>query len=293
MPRITVVGSSNTDMVVRTPRFPQAGETLLGGEFFLFAGGKGANQAVAAARLGGHVRFVARVGDDLFGRQALEGFKREGIDCSAVSTDPQLASGTALITVNEAGENTIVVASGANDALRSALLAPISLEANEYVLTQLETPLETVMALAERTDRLVLNPAPARELPDDLLQRVYLITPNETETRLLTGVRVTDQQSATAAATLLRQKGVQHVIITMGAAGAYYQGPASSFITPAPCVKAVDTTAAGDVFNGALVVALSEGRSMRDAVAFAIRAASLSVTRMGAQTSAPYLTELR
>lgn len=280
-------------MVVRTPRFPQAGETLLGGEFFLFAGGKGANQAVAAARLGGHVRFVARVGDDLFGRQALEGFKREGIDCSAVSTDPQLASGTALITVNEAGENTIVVASGANDALRSALLAPISLEANEYVLTQLETPLETVMALAERTDRLVLNPAPARELPDDLLQRVYLITPNETETRLLTGVRVTDQQSATAAATLLRQKGVQHVIITMGAAGAYYQGPASSFITPAPCVKAVDTTAAGDVFNGALVVALSEGRSMRDAVAFAIRAASLSVTRMGAQTSAPYLTELR
>ncbi len=292
MSRITVVGSSNTDMVVKTPRFPQPGETLLGGEFFLFAGGKGANQAVAAARLGGQVRFVARVGDDVFGRQAVEGFEREGIDCSFVSSDPKLASGTALITVNGEGENTIVVASGANAALGVESITELDLGEDEYVLTQLETPLETVRELAQRIHRLILNPAPATQLPDELLDGLFMITPNETETQLLTGVRVTDESSAARAAELLRSKGVRHVIITMGAAGAFYAGPDESFTTPAPHVTAVDTTAAGDVFNGALVVALGRDEDMREAIAFAVRAASVAVTRMGAQDSAPRLGDL-
>ncbi|WP_420460548.1 ribokinase [Neolewinella sp.] len=292
MSRITVVGSSNTDMVVKTPRFPQPGETLLGGEFFLFAGGKGANQAVAAARLGGQVRFVARVGDDVFGRQAVEGFGREGIDCSHISVDPKLASGTALITVNGEGENTIVVASGANAALSVESITKLDLEEDEYVLTQLETPLETVLELVKHTDRLILNPAPATDLPDTVFDGLFMITPNETETQLLTGVRVTDETSAAQAAELLQSKGVQHVIITLGAAGAFYLGPGTSFMTPAPRVAAVDTTAAGDVFNGALVVALARGEDIRDAIAFAVRAASVAVTRMGAQDSAPRLSDL-
>ena len=279
-------------MVVKTTRFPQPGETLLGGEFFLFAGGKGANQAVAAARLGGQVRFVARVGDDVFGRQAVQGFEREGIDCSRVSVDPELASGTALITVNEEGENTIVVASGANAALLPALV-PLDLAAEDYVLTQLETPLATVVTLAQRTDKLILNPAPASQLPDSLLAGLFAITPNETEVQFLTGVTVTDEDSGAGAAQILRDRGVQHVVITMGAAGAYYAGIDDSFMTPAPQVTPVDTTAAGDVFNGALVVALARGDNMRAAIAFAVRAASVAVTRMGAQDSAPRLADLK
>ena len=292
MSRITVVGSSNTDMVVKTPRFPQPGETLLGGEFFLFAGGKGANQAVAAARLGGKVRFVARVGNDVFGRQAVAGFEREGIDCSAVTIDAELASGTALITVNGDGENTIVVASGANDALYPELIHKLAFSADEYIITQLETPLETVAALVQRSNHLILNPAPARELPSGLLRQLFLITPNETEAQLLTDIPVTDRISAAQAAAVLQEQGVQHVFITMGGAGAYYRGAEGEFTVPAPRVTAVDTTAAGDVFNGALVVALAEGKSMRAAVEFAVRAASVSVTRMGAQASAPRRSEL-
>ena len=279
-------------MVVKTTRFPQPGESIIGGEFFLFAGGKGANQAVAAARLGGQVRIVARVGDDLFGRQAVEGFEREGIDCSLVSVDPQLASGTALITVNAEGENTIVVAPGANMALTPSLVEGLDFAADEYVVTQLEMPLETVLALAARTDRLILNPAPGAALPDGLLDGLFMITPNETETQLLTGVRVTDEATAARAAELLRGKGVQHVIVTMGAAGAYYAGADDSFTTPAPRVTAVDTTAAGDVFNGALVVALARDEGMRAAIAFAVRSASVAVTRMGAQDSAPRLFDV-
>ncbi|THH41271.1 ribokinase [Neolewinella litorea] len=293
MNRITVVGSTNTDMVVMAERFPAPGETILGGQFFLFAGGKGANQAVAAARLGGQVRFVTRVGEDSFGRQAVEGFLREGIDCSAVSIDDRRASGTALITVNAAGENTIVVAPGANEALTPERLQYLDLAPDEFVLTQLETPLETVQALARRTDHLILNPAPARDLPDSLLRRLFLITPNETELHLLTGLPVTEEgNSVVAAAQALLAKGVQQVIVTLGRAGACYVGHDQTFFVPAPSVRAVDTTAAGDVFNGGLVVALAEGQSIRDAVAFAVRAASISVTRMGAQASAPLRSEL-
>ncbi len=292
MARITVVGSCNTDMVVKTERFPQPGETILGGEFFLFAGGKGANQAVAAARLGGEVRFVTRVGDDAFGRQAVKGFLKEGIDCSAITVDPKRASGTALITVNAAGENTIVVAPGANEGLVPSLLEHLVFETEEYVLTQLETPLDTVQALSHLTRKLVLNPAPAQPLSNVVLSQIFLITPNETELQLLTGQPVTDRASIVRAARMLLDSGVGHVIVTLGKAGAYYCGRTEAYLTEAPRVEAIDTTAAGDVFNGALVVALAEGRAMREAIVFAVKSASIAVTRMGAQASAPYRSEL-
>lgn len=292
MARITVVGSSNTDMVIKTEHFPLPGETIVGGEFFLFAGGKGANQAVAAARLGGEVRFVARVGNDVFGKQALAGFEREGMDCSLVITDEETASGTALITINREGENSIVVAPGANARLSPEQLDTLTLQDGEYVLTQLETPLETVVAVSERGGRLVLNPAPAQPLPDSLLRRLYLITPNESELALLTDTEVTGTAEVQRAAQALLNRGVRQVVVTLGAAGAYYTDGRQAFMVSAPSVRAVDTTAAGDVFNGALVVALSEGKDMREAIGFAITAASLSVTRMGAQASAPYRHEL-
>ena len=289
---ITVIGSSNTDMVVKTDRFPQPGETIIGGKFFLFAGGKGANQAVAAARLGGQVRFVARLGDDLFGRQAREGFEREGIDCTYVRTDPEVASGTALITVDASGENSIVVAPGANDRLSPDDLAGLESTEADILLAQLETPIPVITAAARLPGRFVLNPAPAAELPAELYANLYLITPNETEAELLTGIRPVDGLSLKAAAEVLRERGVANVIITLGSQGAFYLGEAGTFISPAPKVEAVDTTAAGDVFNGALCVALSEGADWGAAVKFAIRAASLSVTRMGPQASAPRRAEL-
>lgn len=293
MKSIIVIGSSNTDMVVKTERFPKPGETIVGGEFFLFAGGKGANQAVAAARLGGEVQFVARVGDDLFGRQAVDGFKAEGIDCTAVKTDPDHASGTALITVDASGENSIVVAPGANNALVPADLAGIDFTTAGLVLMQLETPLDTIIAAVNAAPgKCVLNPAPAQTLPPDVLKGLYLITPNETEAELLTGVLPTDPASCVRAAKILHNAGVLHVIITLGAVGAFYSDGTSSFSIPAPAVKALDTTAAGDCFNGAVVVALAEGKDWRTAIEFAVKAASISVTRMGAQVSVPRRSEL-
>jgi ribokinase len=296
--KIVVIGSSNTDMVVKTARFPRPGETIIGGEFFLFAGGKGANQAVAAARMGGQVVFVCKVGDDLFGKQALEGFKIEGIDTDFAAVDPVRASGTALITVDEKGENSIVVAPGANDALDNHDIdkATSALRTAEIVLLQLEIPLPAVEHAAHRAfemgKKVVLNPAPARVLPSTLYPCLYAITPNETEAQLLTGVEVTDEASARSAAEVLYERGVQHVVITLGAKGAYYFDGKNGMMVPAPVVKAVDTTAAGDVFNGALAVGLAGGSDWPAALALACRAASISVTRMGAQASAPRWTEL-
>ncbi len=293
MNNLIVVGSSNTDMVVKTERFPKPGETIVGGEFFLFAGGKGANQAVAAARLGGKVSFVARVGDDLFGQQAKDGFLAVGIDCQHVTTDPHHASGTALITVDASGENSIVVAPGANNALLPEHLSLVDFATASFVLMQLETPLETILAATKAAPgKCVLNPAPAQPLPANLLNGLYLITPNETEAELLTGVLPTDPASCVRAAKVLHEKGVENVIITLGAAGAFYSNGNDHFTVPAPKVKAVDTTAAGDTFNGALVVALAEGVGWRAAIEFAVKAASLSVTRMGAQASVPERSEI-
>jgi len=295
---IIVVGSSNTDMVIKAAKFPHPGETILGGEFYLFPGGKGANQAVAAARLGGNVIFIAKVGNDIFGEQALQQFKREGIITDYIAKDPDRPSGVALITVDSKGENTIAVAQGSNGALSpdDVQKAESEFEKSDIVLTQLETPLQTILHVAKLVGkfrkRLILNPAPGMKLPDDLFPSLYLITPNESETEVLTGISVRDNSSIKRAAEKLKEMGVANVIITLGSEGAYLYTDAGGKHIPTKKVKAVDTTAAGDVFNGALAVALSENRTLEQAAEFANHAAAISVTKMGAQASAPYRKEL-
>lgn len=296
--QILVVGSSNTDMVVQTTKLPAPGETVLGGTFFMNPGGKGANQAVAAARLTGNVTFVAKVGADIFGEQAVAGFRQEGIDTSYIQTDPAHPSGVALINVDAAGENCITVAPGANAHLRPTEVdtALTAVGADTLVLVQLEIPLDTVThaisEAASRGLRVILNPAPAQPLPNELFPHLFVITPNETEAELLTGIRVDDLESAGQAAQKLHDMGVSNVIITLGSKGAYLSTGTESQLIPTAPVKAVDTTAAGDCFNGALAVALAEKRPLADAIAFACKAASISVTRMGAQASMPRRTEI-
>jgi ribokinase len=277
---------------------PAPGETVLGGDFFMNPGGKGANQAVAAARLGGEVHFVCKVGKDVFGETALQQFKQDGINTQFVTQDPLAPSGIALINVDAKGENCITVASGANNCLSKGDIDAASeiFEAGDFVLTQLETPLETVVyaakIAAKKGLKVVLNPAPAAELPAELFPHLYAITPNETEAEILTGVAVTNLLSAEKAANILLNKGVQHVIITLGADGAFYKTAYETEPIPVAKVEAKDTTAAGDCFNGALVVGLSEGMSWTEAITFACKAASISVTRLGAQASMPRLEEL-
>lgn len=296
--RILIVGSSNTDMVIKTQKFPSPGETILGGKFLMNAGGKGANQAVAAARTGGNVTFVGKIGNDIFGKQAVQQLKEEGINVDFVSVDEENPSGVALITVDSKGENSIVVAPGSNGTLSSSDFDKASnvLDESEYVLMQLEIPISTVEHIAQmagkKQKKVVLNPAPAARLSDELLKNISIITPNESEAELLTGIKVTDEQSALKAASLLHAKGIETVIITMGAAGAFLLSQGKHEIIRAPKVEPVDTTAAGDTFNGALVVALSEGKSITESIAFANKAAAISVTRIGAQASVPYRKEI-
>lgn len=298
LPHILVVGSSNTDMVVNAARLPLPGETIMGGRFFMNPGGKGANQAVAAARLGACVTFVCKVGNDIFGQQAIDTFRNEGIDTSSVLTDAELPSGVALITVDAHAENCIVVASGSNANLLPADLSGVekSVEQSDVVLLQLEIPMETVEYIAGlakgKGKRLILNPAPAQTLSSSLLKNLYLITPNETEAGLITGIKVVDDTSACLAAKELCRMGVQHVIITRGSKGALVYSDLQMEYVPAVRTIAVDTTAAGDVFNGALAVALGEGKVLLEAVRFANRAAAISVTRPGAQNSIPFRNEL-
>lgn len=296
--KILVAGSSNTDMVIQTRKFPGPGETLLGGRFFMNPGGKGANQAVAARRLGGTVSFVGKIGNDIFGKQAIQLLEDEGIAVDFVATDPDLPSGVAMITVDAHGENSIVVAPGSNGSFSPSDfdLALSELETCHMVLLQLEIPIATVAYIAESAFRsgkkVILNPAPADQLPENLFQHIHLITPNESEAEMLTSIRISDEESARLAATALRDKGVEIVIITMGAAGAYVLSDDFAGVVSAPKVNAIDTTAAGDTFNGALVVALSEGKILRQAVDFACKAASVSVTRIGAQSSIPFRNEI-
>jgi ribokinase len=298
MSRVLVVGSSNTDMVVRVPRLPGPGETVLGGTFALAAGGKGANQAVAAARAGGEVTFIARLGDDLFGEQALAGFAADGLDTRFVTQTPGLASGVALIAVDDRGENSIAVASGANALLsvEDVVRAEESFAAADIVLIQLESPLDAVTAAVrlagEKRVPVLLNPAPACALDDGLLRRVAILTPNEHEAAVLTGLRVESGTDLRHAAVRLRKRGPGTVIMTLGARGVFvadenFEGP-----LPAFTVHPVDTTAAGDVFNGALAVALAEKTALGKAIRFAQAAAAISVTRPGAQPSAPTRAEI-
>jgi len=297
MNKIFVIGSSNTDMVVKTERLPLPGETRLGGTFFMNAGGKGANQAVAAARLGGHVTLVTKLGNDIFGKQTLEGFKKENIDTRYVFFDNSVASGTALIIVDKEGENSIVVAPGANANLLPADIQKVkNIGEAAVLLMQLEIPMETIAFVADLAksnhQKLIINPAPAQKLEDEFLNGLFLITPNETEAFLLTGIQVVDRETASAAASVFLNKGVQHVIITMGRQGVYFQNNHIKLKVEAPFVKAIDTTAAGDVFCGALTVAVTEMMDWEPAIQFAVHAASISVTRMGAQSAAPYRKEI-
>lgn len=297
---VVVVGSVNVDLVVRAARLPRPGETVGGGTFFKAHGGKGANQAVAAARLGAAVGLVARVGSDSFGDEALAHFGREGLRTRHVTRDPTHATGVAVITVDAAGQNAIAVAPGANAALTPADVdrAADSIRNARVLVTQLETPLETVwhaVRLAAGSGvPVVLNPAPApdRPLPADLLGAVAVLTPNESEATALSGVPVVDEASARRAAVVLRASGVRTVVVTLGERGVLIADATGTELVPAPRVRAVDTTAAGDAFTGALARYLAAGLDVREAARRACAAASLSVTRVGAQPSLPTAAEL-
>ncbi len=299
-PRILVIGSSNTDMVVKADKLPAPGETVIGGIFMMNPGGKGANQAVAAARLEAEVTFVTKVGNDVFGKQAIEGFRQDNIQTEFVFSDAENPSGVALIGVDQRGENSIMVAPGANAHLKikEVTQAIDGIEETEWLLLQLEIPLETVIAVVEHGVRkglkIILNPAPAQQLPSEIYPHLFAITPNETETQLLTGITVDAQNldSLKQAAQWFLSKGVKNVIITLGSKGAFLFGDEGGKIIVAPSVTPIDTTAAGDVFNGALTVALAENKTLPKAVDFACKAAAISVTRMGAQTSAPTRKEV-
>ena len=297
--KIVVLGSTNTDMTIHDKRLPVAGETISGGTFMMSPGGKGANQAVAVARLSatrGACTFVAKVGDDLFGRDTAQRMKREGIDARLI-VDRKAASGTALILVDAKGQNVISVALGANGTLSTKDVASLrkEIENASALLLQLETPIKTVLAAAQWAHAagvpVILNPAPAARLPKALYACLDWITPNETEAELLTGVKVTDVASAKKASAVLRRRGVKNVLITMGARGCYCD--ACGRIFPCKKVKAVDCVAAGDTFNGAFVVALAEGRDVAAAIDFAQKASAISVTRRGAQASIPLRREVR
>ena len=298
---VVVVGSSNTDMIIQMKSIPRPGETLLGGRFSIAPGGKGANQAVAAARAagpGGKVTFVAKVGQELFGDQTIAGLKKDKISTDYVFRDKKNASGVALIYVAEDGENSIGVASGANGALSPADVKKAAkvIAESDILVMQLETPLPTVLEAAKTADKagvpVILNPAPMQPLPEELLRKVTILTPNETEAESLTGITVTDKKTAEEAASILHRKGVPIVIITMGAKGVYLSAPACKKMIKSFKVKAVDSTAAGDVFNGALATALSQEIGLLEAIRFAIAAAAISVTRLGAQPSVPTRKEI-
>jgi ribokinase len=295
MKKIVVVGSSNTDLIIKVPEIPRPGETLLGGEFMTFPGGKGANQAVAAARAGGDVVFIASVGDDPYGQEAIKGYKLDNINTENIKVCKGVPSGIAMITISDSGENAITVASGANALLLPADLEEVEEPFNEadYMLIQLETPLDTVQKAVELCGdldtKVILNPAPAAELPNEILEKVSIITPNETEAERLTGITVNDVPTAAEAADVLHGRGIQTVIITLGATGAYLSDRPGKVrkLVPGFSVKALDTTAAGDVFNGQLAVSLAEGKELEGAIVEAHAAAALSVQKLGAQSSIP------
>jgi len=296
--RIVVVGSCNTDMVIKADRLPVPGETILGGTFFMNPGGKGANQAVAASRMGGNVTLISKTGNDVFGKQSVMLYTAENIKTDFIYSDPKHPSGVALITVDSQGENCIVVASGANAYLNPSDIdkASSEIESSDLVLMQLEIPIETVEYVAEMASnkgiKVILNPAPARALSNSLLKNLYIIIPNKSEAEILSGIKVSDIESAKQAADIISAKGVDIVVITLGSQGALIKEYNEYLFVEAFKVEALDTTAAGDTFCGSFCVGLSEGRSIPEAVKLAARAAAITVTRMGAQASIPYRSEL-
>lgn len=298
MKKIIVIGSSNVDMVVRTSHLPAPGETILGGEFFMNQGGKGANQAVAIKRLGGNLIFMAKLGNDVLGRQSVGYFKKEGIDTRYIALDEDSASGVALISVDDHAENSIVVASGANMLLNEQDVDKMLEEMCEgdILLMQLEIPLQTVEYAARKAFgkgvKVVLNPAPARSLPKELFRHLYMVTPNRIEAEMLTGIKIANDADVEKVAEEICAMGVKNVIITLGSKGCLIREEGVSYRIDAFKVEPVDTTAAGDTFNGALCVGLSEGMDLKQAAVMASKASSIAVTRMGAQSSIPYREEL-
>ena len=298
MKKIIVIGSSDVDMVVRTSHLPAPGETILGGEFFMNQGGKGANQAVAIKRLGGNLIFMAKLGNDVLGRQSVGYFKKEGIDTRYIALDEDSASGVALISVDDHAENSIVVASGANMLLNEQDVDKMLEEMCEgdILLMQLEIPLQTVEYAARKAFgkgvKVVLNPAPARSLPKELFRHLYMVTPNRIEAEMLTGIKIANDADVEKVAEEICAMGVKNVIITLGSKGCLIREEGVSYRIDAFKVEPVDTTAAGDTFNGALCVGLSEGMDLKQAAVMASKASSIAVTRMGAQSSIPYREEL-
>ena len=295
---ILVIGSSNTDMTAKTAELPRPGETVLGGVFTMGAGGKGANQAVAAQRLGGKVKFICKVGKDMFGDNSIAQYEKEGLDTSGILRS-NLPSGVALIYVDSHAENCIVVASGANGDLKEEDIEKSrkDLENCDILLLQLESPIPSVLKAAKIAHQagktVVLNPAPACPLPEELFRSIDLFIPNETELSTFSGIEVKDVESAEKAAAAMQAKGVGKLIVTMGSKGALICEGGPSVFVPAHKVKAVDTTAAGDTFCGALCVAISEGKTLKEAAEFACAASALTVQKMGAQNSIPFRKEIK
>ena len=297
-PKIAVIGSSNIDFVAKVPKLPIPGETVIGSDLVIVPGGKGANQAVSIARLGSDVTFVTKLGMDDFGELAIKNFKNDGIDISFISRSQNAPSGTALIFVDNAGQNVLVAVPGANaelsveDINRSRSVV----ENADVLVLQLEVPLDTVeyavSVASENGIPIIMNPAPGRKLKPELIGKFSYLTPNETETEILTNIRVVDEASAKEAGLLLMGYGADNVVITMGKHGAMLISSDTCELIPGFEVKAVDATAAGDAFTGGLAYATATGKKLKDAVMFANAVAALTVTKMGAQPSLPYKKEV-
>lgn len=295
---ILVVGSSNTDMIISVTEFPKPGETIIGNSFLMDFGGKGANQAVAAARLGGDVTFIAKVGKDVFGTETLKKLRSENIETAFIEVDENKSSGVALITVDQHAENHIVVASGSNEELKyndNQLLESLITE-ETIVLMQLEIPIETIARTCkvarEKHAFIIINPAPAKPLTKEILAEIDIITPNQEEAKHLSGIEITDENSAFQAAKIIHALGPKTVIITMGEKGAFVLDQEISQMIPGHKVLPVDTTGAGDVFNGAIAVGLSQGKNILESIKLGCKASSIAVTRSGAQSAIPYFNEL-
>ncbi|MGG7669720.1 ribokinase [Yersinia sp. J1] len=296
--KLVVLGSINADHILNIEQFPRPGETVIGKQYHVAFGGKGANQAVAAGRSGADIAFIACVGEDDIGERVRQQLAKDRIDTTPVEAIAGETTGVALIFVNGEGENVIGINAGANSAVTPEYLQRYQQQIidAQAVLMQLESPLETVIAAAklarESQTQVILNPAPARELPDELLQLVDMITPNETEAERLTGIHIENEEDANLAAQALHQKGITTVIITLGSRGVWLSQQGQGKLMPGFKVNAVDTIAAGDTFNGALLTALLDGQEMASAIRFAHAAAAIAVTRPGAQPSIPWRAEI-
>jgi len=297
MSEILVIGSLNMDLVVATQKIPRIGETVLGSGFSTVPGGKGANQAVAAARLGAHVDMIGCVGEDLFGKELISNLKANGVGVECVKEIKDVPTGIAMIVINE-GNNFIIVDPGANFEVSCEFIKQYEykIKQSDIIVIQLEIPLETVKTAVniafEHRKKIILNPAPAQQLPDDILNKITLLTPNETECEILTGIRINTTDDAAKAIQYLMNKGVKQVVVTMGSKGAVYNIGNRIVNKPARKVEAVDTTAAGDSFTAALAVGMSRELDFEQSVEFANVVGSLTVTKKGAQSSLPYIDEV-